>query len=80
LLTDLATSQFRVWQCEAAVPSAAAPSATITADGALPCVAVDDGVWPPLSSHGQAVWLGTALGDTLLLFDGVSGARRSPIT
>jgi len=39
----------------------------------LPCVAIDHGVWPTLSTHMQAVWLGEALGDTLLLFDEASG-------
>ena len=54
-------------------PDAATVDGTSGADAATACVAVDHGVWPPLSSHSQAVWLGPTLSDTLLLFDGVTG-------
>ena len=59
------------------------PSAAAAAHGggggggggaAMPCVAIDHGLWAPLASHSQAVWLGDGLGDSLLLFDAVSGA------
>ena len=55
------------------LPAVATAVAATAVDAALPCVAVDHGVWPPLSAHAQAVWLGPTLDDALLLFDDVSG-------
>ena len=80
---DAATAQFRVWDCAASLPSPATPASAAaaalpaTAPAAAACAAVDHGVWPPLASHGQAVWLGGTLGDALLLFDSASGAYEA---
>ena len=80
---DVPTAEFRVWRCQDALPAAGKHDARSGAAAFLhakaaalpmaPCVAIDHGVWPPLSSHPQAVWLGDSLGDALLLFDETSG-------
>eukprot|EP00900_Chrysochromulina_parva_P023956 jgi/Chrpa1/6194/Chrysochromulina_OHIO_Genome00017434-RA len=80
---DPLTAIFRVWKCDGALPAAILPTVgdapitppiTTKARPSVPCVAIDNGVWPPLASHEQAVWLGDALGDAVLLFAPLSGA------
>ena len=58
---------------DAGASSAASASSVVGRASSLPCVAVDHGAWPPLAAHSQAVWLGSSLGDALLLFDPLSG-------